>query len=87
MQHAHYLAQERCAACEKLMVGSFISLKQGSAAARPLSVAVRFTIAIIVVLQGGDLAVYDDEDLCTTYRMEPDAYTTSCMVFFKGMIG
>ncbi|KAL3146515.1 hypothetical protein ABBQ32_000765 [Trebouxia sp. C0010 RCD-2024] len=34
--------------------------------------------------KGGDLAVYDDEDLCTTYRMEPDAYTTSCMVFFKG---
>ena len=34
--------------------------------------------------QGGDLLVYDHDDGCDGHSLEPDAYTTSCMVFFTG---
>lgn len=37
-------------------------------------------------MQGGDLDVYGDGELEANYYLEPDAYTTSCMVFLSGMI-
>ena len=37
-------------------------------------------------VQGGALQVYDWElHLCKERDLEPDAYTTSCMAFLKGM--